>query len=82
MKIVVYKAVDQVEDHQRFCAQFEQVKDNFYVTCHGPTPEIARAKAQLIIDYQATPPLDRKAFDLKGKLAALGSDSDDDGLLV
>lgn len=76
MKIIVYKAVDEVEGHKLFSAQFEQVKDNFYVTCHGPTAEIAKAKAQLIIDYQATPPAERKAFDLKGKMAALMGEDD------
>ena len=76
MRIVVYKAVDEVEEHKLFSAQFEQSKDNFYITCHGPTAEIAKAKAQLIIDYQATQPGDRKAFDLKGKLAALMGEDD------
>lgn len=64
--------------HRRFLAQFEKVKDNLYLTIHGPTAEIAEAKARLLLDYQNTPPEGRKAFDLKSRLAALGDEGYED----
>lgn len=57
---------------RRFIAQFDRVKDNLYVTIHGDTPEIAMARAELLAQFQSIPPQDRKAFDLKGRLALLG----------
>lgn len=56
---------------RRFIAQFEMQKDNLYLVIHGPTAEIAEAKAKLHLQYRALPPTDRKDFDLKNQLAAL-----------
>lgn len=56
--------------NRRFIAQFDQGKNNLHLVIYGPTAELARAKAQLFIDYRATD--DRKKFNLKGKLTALG----------
>lgn len=56
---------------RRFIAQFELQKDNLYLVIHGPTAEIATAKANLHLQYRALPPNERKEFDLKGQLAAL-----------
>lgn len=56
---------------RRFIAQFELQKDNLYLVIHGPTAEIAEAKANLHLQYRALPPGDRKDFNLKGQLAAL-----------
>jgi len=67
--------------NRRFMAQFERIKDNFYVTIHGDTAENAEAKAKLIQQFQSIPPLDRKAFDLKGRMALLGGTVDEDDLL-
>lgn len=56
---------------RRFIAQHELLKDNLFLVIHGPTAEIAEAKANLHLQYRALPPGDRKEFDLKGRLAAL-----------
>lgn len=58
---------------RRFIAQFEVDANNRYIVIHGPTAEIAVAKANLHIAYQALPPIDRKAFDLKGQLEAMNN---------
>lgn len=42
-----------------------------YITIHGETADIARAKANIMDAYSRLQPADRKAFDLKGKLAEL-----------
>lgn len=63
-------------ENRRFIAQFERLRDNLYLTVHGPTAEVAETKAKLMIEYQALPPLERKAFDLKGRLAALGEEDE------
>ena len=62
---------------RRFIAQFA-ASAFMYLTFQGPTAEIARAKAVLLHEYQAVDPKDRKAFDLKGRLAALGGADDFD----
>lgn len=56
---------------RRWIAQHEMLKDRLYLVIHGPTAEIAKAKANLHLRYRALPPGDRKEFDLKGQLAAL-----------
>ena len=70
---------------RRFIAQHEMLKDSLYLVIHGPTAEIAEAKANLHLQYRALPSNERKDFDLKGQLAALNSgeievvtDNDDD----
>lgn len=63
-----------------FIAQFA-TSAFMYLTFHGPTAEIAEAKLRLTLEYQAVDPKERKAFDLKGRLAALGADEIDEDLL-
>lgn len=48
------------------------VKGATHIVIYGATADDARAKVQLQIEYQSLGPKDRKAFDLKGKLAAMG----------
>lgn len=67
-------------ESRRFIAQFP-TSAFMYLTFQGPTAEIASAKARLLQEYQAVDPKDRKAFDLKGRLAALGADDFDEDLL-
>lgn len=59
--------------NRRWIAQHEKNKDHLYLTFQGPTAEIAEAKLRLMMEYQATPPLERKGFGLKERLAALGA---------
>ena len=77
---------------RRWIAQHEMLKDRLYLVIHGPTAEIAKAKANLHLQYRALPSNERKDFDLKGQLAALNSgeievvtdndeDEDEDDLL-
>ena len=58
---------------RRWIAQHEMLKDRLYLVIHGPTAEIAKAKANLHLQYRALPSNERKDFDLKGQLAALNS---------
>ena len=67
--------------HRRFIAQFERIKNCFYITIHAPTAELAIKKANLLAEFQATDPKFRKEFDLKGKLSALELVEDEDDLL-
>jgi hypothetical protein len=64
-------------DSRRWIAQFPRLSDNLYLTVHGPTADIARAKAQLMHEFGQLPPQERKVFDLKGRLAALGGPTED-----
>lgn len=63
--------------NRRWIAQYAKASDNLYVTVQGPTADIARAKLELLWQHDNLAPQDRKAFDLKGRLALLGSDADD-----
>ncbi len=64
--------------NRRWIAQFPRLSDNLYLTVHGPTADIARAKAELLHHFHLLAPQDRKAFDLKGRLALLGGGDEDD----
>lgn len=59
---------------RRWIAQYPKIEDNLYLTIHGETADIARAKAELMKQFGLLPPQDRKAFDLKGRLALLGGE--------
>ena len=61
--------------NKRFIAQFATGAFTF-LTFHGETAEIASAKAELLQEYKALLPQDRKAFDLKARLASLGEEDD------
>lgn len=61
-------------EKRRWIAQYPKLSDNLYVTVHGETAEIARAKAELMHHFGLLAPQDRKAFDLKGRLALLGGE--------
>ena len=52
--------------------------DTTYLTIHGETADIARAKAELMDQYARLDSAERKSFDLKGKLAALGGVDEDE----
>lgn len=54
-----------------------------YITIHGETADIARAKAELMNQFARLDPKEIKAFDLKGKLAAISGavSVDEDELL-
>ena len=56
---------------RRWIAQSPKT-DTTYITFHGETAEIARAKAELFDQYARLDPKERKAFDLRGKLQLLG----------
>ena len=66
--------------HRLWIAQFQN-KSDLYVTVHGSSADLARAKAQLLAEHQRLDPKDRKAFDLRGRLAALGDTDIDEDLL-
>lgn len=70
-------------DKRRWIAQYQKLSDNLYLTFHGETADIARAKAELMRQYASLAPQDRKGFDLKGRLASLGetTEVDEDDLL-
>lgn len=86
MTIHIYESKTALS-RRRFIAQFEMLKDNLFLVIHGPTAEIAKAKAELHLQYRALPPNERKAFDLSGQLEALNDgkvevlDEDEDDLL-
>lgn len=62
--------------HRLWIAQFQN-KSDLYVTVHGSSADLARAKAQLLVEYQRLDPKDRKGFDLLGRLAVLNGGEDD-----
>lgn len=70
MSILIYECPD-APPKRRFIAQHERMESNLYLTCHGPTADIARAKAQLMLDYASLDPKERTGFGLKDKLEAL-----------
>lgn len=69
MSVLIYECPTAPQS-RRFIAQFDQMKGNLHLVIYGSTADLARAKAQLMIDYRASD--DRKKFNLKGKLEALG----------
>ncbi len=70
MKLHLYESLT-APPKRRFIAEFELLPEAQYVVIHGPTAEIAEAKANLHLRYRQLPPKERKAFDLQGQLAAL-----------
>lgn len=56
---------------RRYIAQFEKIADNLYVTVQGSSAEKARAKAELMHQFQTMEPTDRTGFNLKARLAAI-----------
>ena len=66
--------------NRRWIAQYERLKDNLYLTIHGATSEIAEAKARLLLEHQGLDPKQRAAFDLKGRMAALAGQTEEDDL--
>lgn len=64
--------------NRRFIAQAERIKGSMFLTIQGSSAEVVTKKAKLMLEYQATDPKDRKAFDLKGKLSALNGAADDE----
>lgn len=70
MTIFVYEC-EEAPPKRRFIAQHEKLEGSLYLTCHGSTAEIARQKAQLMLDYAALDPKDRTGFGLKAKLDAI-----------
>ena len=71
--IYVYECADAPAD-RRFIAQFERLKNNLYLTIHGATGHQARAKAELMLEYQNLEPLQRTGFKLRERLAAIPVD--------
>lgn len=69
--IYIYECAD-APPKRRFLAQHERVENNLYVTCHGPTEAIARAKMEVMLEYRALDAKDRTGFKLKEKLESLG----------
>jgi hypothetical protein len=63
-------------ENKKWIAQYGKTY-SLYVTVQGATAELARAKLELLYAHDNLPPNERKGFDLKGKLAALGVDQDD-----
>lgn len=61
--------------HRRWIAQFARIKDNFYITVLADTADNARGKAEVMVDYQKVPLIERRNFDLKGRLAVFGGAS-------
>lgn len=53
------------------------IKGSSLIVIYGSTADNALAKAMLQIEFQNLDAGERKAFDLKGKLAALGEEEDD-----
>lgn len=72
MTILIYECAE-APPKRRFIAQHERMENSLYLTCHGPTAEIARAKAQLMLDYASLDPKERTGFGLKAKLEALNN---------
>lgn len=75
MTILLYHC-PTAPDHRSWLAQFQN-KSDLYVTVHANSADIARAKAQLLVEYQRLDPKDRKAFDLRGRLTVLNGGEDD-----
>lgn len=73
MTILLYHC-PTAPDRRRWIAQYAKLSDNLFITVHGETADIARAKAELMKQFGLVPPQDRKAFDLKGRLALLGGE--------
>ena len=84
MTILLYHC-PTAPDKRRWIAQYPKLSDNLYLTVHGETADIARAKANLMQEYAALDPKDRTGFDLKGRLTALNGgesvDVDEDDML-
>ena len=70
MSILIYEW-PEAPPKRRFIAQHERMENSLYLTCHGPTADIARAKAQLMLDYASLDPKERTGFKLKERLEAL-----------
>lgn len=83
MTILLYHCPTAPVD-RLWIAQYPRIKDNLYVTFHGSTADLARAKAELMQKYAALDPKERTGFNLKARLAALGEVApviDEDDLL-
>ena len=68
--IYIYECADAPAE-RRFIAQFERLKNNFYLTIHGASAFQARSKAELMQQYAALEPVDRTGFKLRDRLAAI-----------